>query len=70
VHLHPHQTLFPLEKFQTDETIRGYGPPVRAGTYAIKTLVDIGLAPEEALDRLGYTQYERLGKMREEDAAQ
>lgn len=65
VHMHARQTVFPLESFQNEETIAGYGPPVKAGTYNRKTLVDIGLAPEDALDRLGYTQYERLDRMRE-----
>jgi isopenicillin N synthase-like dioxygenase len=67
VHLHAHEMLFPLERFQTDETVRGYGPPVMVGTYNLKTLVDIGLAPKEALGRLGYTQYERLGKIRDDE---
>ncbi|MFP4598371.1 MAG: isopenicillin N synthase family dioxygenase [Persicimonas sp.] len=68
VHLHVHEQLFPLERFQTDETVRGYGPPVMVGTYNLKTLVDIGLAPEEALDRLGYTKYERLGEIRKAES--
>ncbi len=68
VHLHVHEKLFPLEPFQNDQTVRGYGPPVMVGTYNLKTLVDIGLAPQEALDRLGYTQYERLGKIRADEA--
>jgi isopenicillin N synthase-like dioxygenase len=67
VHLHTNQRLFPLPQFQTDESVRGYGPPVMASTYNLKTLVDIGLAPKEALDRLGYTQYERLGKIRRKE---
>jgi hypothetical protein len=37
---------------------------VLAGTYAIKTLVDIGLAPREALDKLGYRHYDRLAALR------
>jgi isopenicillin N synthase-like dioxygenase len=68
VHLHAHERLFPLEPFRNDETIRGYGPPVLVGTYNLKTLVDIGLAPADALSRLGYTKYDRLGKMRAEEA--
>ncbi|MCS6900858.1 MAG: 2-oxoglutarate and iron-dependent oxygenase domain-containing protein [Myxococcales bacterium] len=64
IHLQSNQFLFPLEKFQTPETIRNYSPPVLAGTYAIKTLVDIGLAPKEALDKLGYRHYDRLDAMR------
>lgn len=70
VHLHAHEQLFPLKPFQTAENTRSYGPPVLVGTYNLKTLVDIGLAPADALDRLGYTQYDRLGKMREQEDAQ
>ena len=43
-------------------------PPVLAGTYAIKTLVDIGLAPPSALDGLGYRHYARLAQARAEEA--
>jgi hypothetical protein len=64
IHMQSNQLLFPLEKFQTPETIRNYSPPVLAGTYAIKTLVDIGLAPREAIDKLGYRHYDRLDSMR------
>jgi hypothetical protein len=39
-------------------------PPVLAGTYAIKTLVDIGLAPKSAIDKLGYRHYDRLEAQR------
>jgi isopenicillin N synthase-like dioxygenase len=60
IHLHAHQVLQPLPPFQTPETIRAYSPPVLAGTYGLKTLVDIGLAPAEALDQLGYRHYDRL----------
>lgn len=67
VHMHAHEHLFPLEPFQTDESVRAYGPPKMVGTYNLKTLVDIGLAPQEALGRLGYTQYERLDKIRQEE---
>jgi hypothetical protein len=44
--------------------VRAYSPPVLAGTYSIKTLVDIGLAPPSALDKLGYRHYERLATIR------
>ncbi len=64
VHLHSHQLLFPLERFRTEQTIRAYSPPVLAGTYGIKTLVDIGLAPTSALDKLGYRHYDRLATIR------
>jgi len=45
------------------ENIAAYAPPVLAGTYAIKTLVDIGLAPPEALQKLGYRHYGRLAEI-------
>ena len=56
--------LFPLPPFRSPEAVRDYSPPVLAGTYSLKTLVDIGLAPKSALDRLGYRQYDRLGTIR------
>ena len=64
IHLHSNQVLFPLQSFQTPDSIRDYSPPVLAGTYSIKTLVDIGLAPPSALGRLGYRHYDRLGSIR------
>lgn len=64
VHLHSHQILFPLPELRSAENLRAYSPPVLAGTYAIKTLVDIQLAPREALDRLGYRHYDRLADIR------
>ncbi|MBX7192114.1 MAG: isopenicillin N synthase family oxygenase [Sandaracinaceae bacterium] len=67
VHLHSHQMLFPLERFRTAETVRAYSPPVLAGTYGIKTLVDIGLAPSAALDKLGYRHYDRLASIRQRE---
>ncbi|MCC6622413.1 MAG: isopenicillin N synthase family oxygenase [Deltaproteobacteria bacterium] len=60
IHVHAHQVLQPLEPFRTPETIAAYSPPVLAGTYGMKTLVDIGLAPVEALHQLGYRHYDRL----------
>lgn len=68
VHMHSHELLYPLEPFQTGGATRSYGPPVLAGTYSMKTLVDIGLAPAEALDRLGYTQYAVLDTIRRAEA--
>jgi len=65
VHVHAHTTLFPLPPFRTPETERAYSPPVLAGTYGLKTLVDIGLAPASALASLGYRHYDRLAKLRE-----
>jgi len=67
IHLHSQQLLFPLESCQTPEAIRAYSPPVLAGTYGTKTLVDIGLAPSEALTQLGYRHYDRLGSIRAEE---
>ncbi len=64
IHAHPHRKLYPLPRFATDEAVRAYSPPVLAGTYAIKTLVDIGLAPPEALGKLGYRHYNRLAATR------
>ncbi len=68
VHLHSHQTVFPLPRFRNAETLRAYSPPVLAGTYSIKTLVDIGLAPPAALQRLGYRHYDRLADARAHEA--
>ena len=64
IHVHSEQKLFPLEPFVNEETIRAYGPPVLAGTYGLKTLVDIGLAPQTALRKLGYRHYDRLAEAR------
>lgn len=64
VHLHSHQMLFPLPAFRTERAIVDYSPPVLAGTYALKTLVDIKLAPPDAVDRLGYRHYDRLSSLR------
>lgn len=69
VHLHSHQTLFPLPSLRTPENLRVYSPPVLAGTYAIKTLVDIRLAPATALDKLGYRHYDRLASLRAEEGS-
>lgn len=64
VHVHTDTVLFPLEPFCDEATVRSYGPPVLSGTYAIKTLVDIALAPKSALERLGYRHYDRLANIR------
>jgi isopenicillin N synthase-like dioxygenase len=69
-HAESNQTLFPLPRFRTAESIAAYSPPVLAGTYSLKTLVDIGLAPKEAIDRLGYRQYDRLGTIRQAELAE
>lgn len=67
VHVHSHQILFPLAPFRTERAIKSYSPPVLAGTYAVKTLVDIHLAPTEALSTLGYRHYDRLNKERADE---
>lgn len=64
VHAHSHQMLFPLEPFRTPEASAAYSPPVLAGTYSTKTLVDIGLAPPDTLDVFGFHHYERLEQQR------
>jgi isopenicillin N synthase-like dioxygenase len=64
MHANANTVLYPLEKFQTAATRKAYGPPVLAGTYAIKTLADIGLAPKSAIDKLGYRHYDRLEAQR------
>lgn len=69
LHLHPHQMVFPFQKFRTAETLSAYSPPVLAGTYSIKTLVDIGLAPASAIDKLGYRHYGRLASIRADEKA-
>lgn len=60
IHVHAHEVLQPMPPFRTDEAIAAYSPPVLAGTYGLKTLVDIGLAPVAALHQLGYRHYDRL----------
>ncbi len=64
IHMHAHQTVYPLEPFRTAEAVAAYSPPVLAGTYGLKTLVDIALAPPEALEQLGYRHYDRLAATR------
>lgn len=64
IHVEGHQTLFPLEPLLTEENAAAYRPPILAGNYGLKTLVDIQLAPREALDRLGFRHYDRLSKAR------
>jgi isopenicillin N synthase-like dioxygenase len=64
MHVHTSTVLFPLPAFRTREAVGAYAPPVLAGTYDLKTLVDIGLAPASALDQLGYRHYDRLDQQR------
>ena len=68
IHLHGTQIVAPLDAFAQDADAAAYCPPVLAGTYAHKTLVDIGLAPRESLDKLGYRHYGRLSGWRAEEA--
>ncbi len=68
VHLQGMQPVAPLEPFADADA--AYSPPALAGTYAMKTLVDIGLAPRSALEQLGYRHYDRLAAIRaREDGA-
>ena len=67
IHLHPHQIVRPLPSLADPELLAKYRPPVLAGTYGLKTLVDIGLAPRSALEGLGYSQYERLETQRQRE---
>lgn len=64
IHANANSVLYPLPRFQTDAAREAYGPPVLAGTYSIKTLADIGLAPKSAIDKLGYRHYDRLEAQR------
>ncbi len=64
VHANPNRILYPLPQFLDANARKAYGPPVLAGTYSIKTLVDIGLAPKTAIDKLGYRHYDRLETQR------
>lgn len=66
VHVNPMKTLAPLPPLRTPEAISAYRPAVLAGTYALKTLVDIALAPPSTLDRFGYRHYDRLEDIRAE----
>ncbi|MEZ4316897.1 MAG: 2-oxoglutarate and iron-dependent oxygenase domain-containing protein [Myxococcota bacterium] len=67
IHLHGLQHVAPLEPFEHDPAAQDYAPPVLAGTYAHKTLVDIGLAPPQSLAKLGYRHYGRLSGFRAEE---
>ena len=67
VHMHAHELVRPLPEFASREAVTSYAPPVLSGTYGLKTLVDIGLAPVEAIDSLGYRHYARLETQRLND---
>ncbi len=64
LHVHALKSLAPLPGFRTPEALANYRPPVLAGTYGIKTLVDISMAPARSLDKLGYRHYDRLAGIR------
>jgi isopenicillin N synthase-like dioxygenase len=64
VHANPNRILYPLKPFLGPDERKNYGPPVLAGTYALKTLVDIGLAPKSTIEKLGYRHYDRLEAQR------
>jgi isopenicillin N synthase-like dioxygenase len=64
VHCDAAATLYPLAPFRTSQSEQAYGPPVLAGTYATKTLMDIGLAPKTEIDTFGYRHYDRLDEQR------
>lgn len=64
VHVNALRTLWPLPRFRTPEAIDAYRPPVLAGNYGMKTLVDIGLAPTSNLSAFGYRHYDRLADAR------
>lgn len=61
VHLNGRSRVEPLGE---GDALQAYAPPVLAGTYATKTLVDIGLAPPSVLGQLGYRHYDRLSGLR------
>lgn len=67
VHMHAHEMVRPLPAFSNRESVMSYAPPVLSGTYGLKTLVDIGLAPAQAIDALGYRHYGRLATQRLDD---
>lgn len=64
VHLNGRERVEPLPEYRA-EAGDAYAPPVLAGNYAMKTLVDIGLAPRATLERLGYRHYDRLASIRD-----
>ena len=45
IHVNGKKPLFPLARFRTEQACQDYRPPVLAGNYGVKTLIDIGLAP-------------------------
>ena len=62
VHLQGLQPVAPLPCYRSADS--SYSPPALAGTYVLKTLVDIGLAPRSAIEALGYRHYDRLAGIR------
>lgn len=69
IHLRGDQPVTPLPAFADAPEALAYAPPVLAGTYAHKTLVDIGLAPAASLAKLGYRHYGRLSAFRDAEGA-
>ncbi len=70
IHANALQTLRPVPEFTTDTSVARYGPPVLAGTYAMKTLIDIGLVPPDVLEKLGYRHYGRLAAIRRRESGE
>jgi len=70
VHLRSDALVVPVlgAKGAEEDADEAYAPPVLAGTYVLKTLVDIGLAGKDQLDKLGYRNYGRLAEQRAVDA--
>jgi isopenicillin N synthase-like dioxygenase len=66
VHLNAREHVEPLPSCR-DLAADAYAPPMLAGNYAMKTLIDIGLAPKSTLDRFGYRHYARLEGQRASD---
>jgi isopenicillin N synthase-like dioxygenase len=71
VHLRSDTMMCPIEGCEgaAPDADALYAPPVLAGTYVLKTLVDIGLAGPDQLSKLGYRNYERLNEQRALDKA-
>lgn len=70
VHLRGDAIVAPIEGCENAEPDADmhYAPPVLAGTYVLKTLVDIGLAGADQLNKLGYRNYDRLNEQRAMEA--
>jgi len=53
MHMNLLQLVAPMRHFSTPESLRHYGPPIIAGTFLLKILQEIGLAPG-AIKKLGF----------------